>query len=434
MSPAFNPIEFYSDAHGALPGGSPWLQAYRAAAMTAFAARGFPSLRDENWKYTSLRKLSRRGYAPAVAPAVAPADADRLLADVATVELVDGLPVALPVTDGDLYVASLRDALEGPYVTAIETALTAFSEREGSALRPLNSALLRDAVVIRMPAGRQQPTLYLRHSHSDNAAGERLANNRVLIIAEADSEATVVEHHVGGGAGKRFTNCITEVALAAGARLDYCKLTAETDATTHVAGLQFSLARDTRLRAWNFDLGGGLVRHDHLVELHEPGAEVELNGLFLLDGRQHVDNHTRIDHFASHTTSRELYRGVLDDRSRGVFNGKAVIHRQAQKVSAQQTSNNLLLSAAAEIDTKPELEIYADDITASHGATVGQLDNDALFYLRARGVAEPTARALLIYAFANEIVATVPEPGLREALRSRVLRKLPAKDELGGLL
>jgi Fe-S cluster assembly protein SufD len=208
----------------------------------------------------------------------------------------------------------------------------------------------------------------------------------------------------------------------------------EAAAGFHIGGLFARVGKDARLESHNLHFGGALARVDLEVALAETGAEVDMNGLYCLGGRQHVDNHTRVDHLAAHTRSDEDYRGVLDGRARGVFNGKAIVHEDAQKIEAHQSNSNLLLSEQAEVDTKPELEIYADDVKCSHGATVGQLDTTALFYLRSRGIDESAARSLLTFAFAEEVVQRIGLKPVRQRLETAVAGALPDRSLIEDLL
>ncbi|RME32458.1 MAG: Fe-S cluster assembly protein SufD, partial [Gammaproteobacteria bacterium] len=236
--------------------------------------------------------------------------------------------------------------------------------------------------------------------------------------------ATLLETHAGSGGEACFANLLTGVLLGEGARLDHLRLQYESEAAFHFSSTGARLQRDSRYLNHNLCLGARLNRNDIAVELAGEGAAVELHGLTLGGGRSHLDNHTRVDHLAPHTTSAENYKAVLGDRARGVFNGKVVVHPGAQKIVAGQSSRNLLLSAGAEMDTKPELEIYADDVQCHHGATVGQLDELALFYLRSRGVPEAEARAMLIHAFAGEVLRAIDHEGLRRHCHALVDRRV----------
>jgi Fe-S cluster assembly protein SufD len=234
----------------------------------------------------------------------------------------------------------------------------------------------------------------------------------LLITLEPGSRATLVlDHAPSQGSGCGLTNLVGEIDVGANASLDLVVIQREGDESFHVSNLAARVGRDGRFTAHTVSVGGALVRNDLEVLLAEEGAECELRGLFLGSGSRLVDNHTAVDHAVPHCTSRELYKGVLSGRSKGVFRGRVVVRPDAQKTDATQSNPNLLLGDRAEIDTKPQLEIYADDVKCSHGATVGQLDEDALFYLRSRGIGQDDARELLVRAFANEIIEALPVGG-----------------------
>jgi Fe-S cluster assembly protein SufD len=239
----------------------------------------------------------------------------------------------------------------------------------------------------------------------------------------------VIESYIGlEDAAENLTNAVTEIILHAGAALEHYRVQQESVQGYHVSSVHVQQEASSRYESHVIALGGALSRTDIETRLAAAGAETVLNGLYMAGGRQHVDHHTRIDHLAPHTRSAEYYRGVLAGRARAVFNGKVVVHPDAQKTDAHQTNANLLLSADAEVDTKPELEIYADDVKCSHGATVGQLDEDALFYLRARAIDLETARSLLTYAFAEDIISRMRFKPIRERLSRLVLGRLPEQE------
>ena len=250
-------------------------------------------------------------------------------------------------------------------------------------------------------------------------------HTRNLIVMGKQSQATIIEHYLGLDDARYLSNTVTEVITNDSARLTHYKLQQESLQGFHVGYLSARQERDSRIESHSISLGGDIVRNDIDVELSAPGAHLSLNGLYMAGGNQHIDNHTLVHHAKPHTGSEENYRGVLNDRARGVFNGKVVVHKQAQKTVAQQANANLLLSDDAEIDTKPELEIYADDVKCSHGATIGRLDESMLFYLRARAIEEDTARSLLTFAFADEVIKRIRLAPIRARLEHMVLGKLP---------
>jgi Fe-S cluster assembly protein SufD len=255
--------------------------------------------------------------------------------------------------------------------------------------------------------------------------------NRIRLGRNA--EAAVIEHYVGPAGGRYFTSTVTEIDAGVGSRLTRIRLQQESAQAFHIGNLVLHQARDSVVSLHGFDLGARLARSDTQVHLNGPGAEISLNGIYAPAGRQHIDNHTRIDHRQPQCRSREAFRGVIDGHGRGVFNGKIVVHKDAQKTDSQQSSAALLLSRHAEVDAKPELEIYADDVKCAHGATVGQLDEEAIFYLRSRGLDDTAARSLLTYSFADVLVRELPIPTLRRYVERELLSRLPGGSALEGL-
>ncbi len=414
--------------------------ALRAAGKTAFETAGLPAIRDEAWKYTNLRPLARRAFAHG-GPVPAP--------DAAAVEsaAIGGLAGPRLVFVNGQYVAGLSDlqiqtGLDiAPLATLIHDPGSGLPEslcRLGDPGRhpfsALNQGLLEHGVLLRTHAGAViSDPIYLLFL-SVPGAEPQACHPRVFIDNGADSSLSVLEHYVGLGSGQNLTNVVTEIQLQRGSRLRHYRVQDEAATAFHVGGVFASVGRDAQLESHNLHFGAALARLDLEVALNGPGAEVEMNGLYCLGGRQHADNHTRVDHHAPHTRSEEDYRGVLNDRARGVFNGKAVVHEDAQKIEAHQSNSNLLLSEQAEVDTKPELEIYADDVKCSHGATVGQLDQTALFYLRSRGIDAEAAKALLTFAFAEAVVSRVGLEPVRRRLETAVAGALPDRSLIENLI
>jgi Fe-S cluster assembly protein SufD len=288
----------------------------------------------------------------------------------------------------------------------------------------LNTAFMQDGAFIYLPrnaivegpihllffsTGREEPTV---------------AHPRVLVVAEPGSQAQIIESYAGLAEALYFTNAVTEIAAGEGAVIDHYKIQRESRQAFHVSDLRVREARDVRFRSTCFTLGGRLVRNHAHTALHGEGIDSTLNGLYLTDGRQHVDNHTLIEHLQPRCASHEYYKGILGGGSTGVFRGQILVHQAAQKTDAYQANRNLLLSDEADIDTKPQLEIHADDVKCSHGSTVGQLDQDAIFYLRSRGIDAEEATRILTRAFAGEIVARVRIEAVREQLDRLVSDRL----------
>jgi Fe-S cluster assembly protein SufD len=287
----------------------------------------------------------------------------------------------------------------------------------------LNTAFMGDGAVVVIPPGCHlaQP-IYLIYA-SSGGAGQLVSQPRTLIFLGAGSEAKIVESYVGVNAGTYFCNAVTELIADADSSVEHYRLQREGQAAFHVGALEADLNRGARLTAHAVTLSGSLVRNNVHVALNGEGAECVLNGLYLADDKQHVDNFTEIDHLKPHATSFELYKGILDGAAHGVFNGKIVVHKNAQKSNARQVNKNLLLSENAVVNTKPQLEIYADDVKCSHGSTIGQLDDDALFYLRSRGLGRDEARSLLSFAFAGDVVARIKIDSLRRQLDDYLVAK-----------
>ena len=400
--------------------------AQRAAAFARFVELGFPRGQEEAWKYTSLRRLQARrfelaesdetvsGHRPTVAP----------LADHQLV-LIDGHPV----TD------SSRQSL--PEGLRMRTLAQASSDGEGlaSLLRipegggterfaALNAALCPEALLIEIEPGAQvEQSLHIVLATSGQ--GTRMSHPRILLRAGKGSLARIVVHHTGDGEAERFVNAYLDVEVGADALLHVYRLLTPGERAFHIERVDATIAQRGHFLMHDAQLGGSMARLDLNARLAAPGAAAELTGLFMADGSRHFDTQVRADHLAPDTRSLQDYRGIAAGRGRAIFNSKALVHPGAQKSNARQVSRNLLLSKGAEIDTKPELEIYADDVQCSHGATTGQLDKAALFYLRTRGLSENEARSALTRAFAGAVLSRMDH----EAFAGLVHRELDARLE-----
>ncbi len=422
-----------------LPGTeTPWLVQQRADALDAFAQKGFPTRRDEEWKYTSVAAFEQHAFA-AIADSRGAANA------AAAVQRI-----AMGNNDGHLLVfhngryapelSSLGQLPAGTQLGSLADALHSNPEAlqpwladdaQPSAFGLLNTAFMSDGAYLHLKRGTalQVPVYLLFLSTAANGA----SHMRNLIVAEEGAQATVIEHYAGVDGTVYFTNAVTQIHAAANASIEHHKLQQEASGAFHVAGIHALQQRDSRLESHSFSLGAALARNDITTMFAATGCDAVLNGLYLVGGHQHVDHHTRIDHRMPNGTSRENYRGVLDGASHGVFNGKVIVHPGAQKTNAFQANHNLLLSRDAEIDTKPQLEIFADDVKCNHGATVGQLDANQLFYLRSRGVDETVARNMLVHAFAHDVIERIRITALRTRLEQILLDRLPPVERLGEL-
>jgi Fe-S cluster assembly protein SufD len=425
----------------ALPGrGRARLDRARREALDAFAATGLPTQREEEWRYTTLAALDKNAFAVSTRlpePLSDPVFAQRthacaFLDEAHLLVFVDGRyeprlsrPGSLPA---GVTLGSLAALLDGPRLPDdVETVLARPADAYASAVMRLNAAFVADGAYIRLAPGTalDRPIQLLSIATQPGAA----AHVRHLVHAGEGSRASIVEHYVGADDAAYLTNAATEIAVGRGARIEHHRVQDEGLKAVHVATLAVEQEHGSEFASTAFAFGAALARVDIGVALRAENAGCTLNGLYVVRNRQHVDHHTRIDHAQPHGTSRELYKGVVDGAARAVFDGKVVVHAGARRTDAQQTNRNLLLSESAEVDTKPQLEIYADDVKCSHGATVGRLDEEHLFYLRSRGMDLAAARGLLTYAFAAEIVARVGVAPLRGRLERRLGRALDAEME-----
>lgn len=406
---------------------APWLARLREEAFGRFSELGIPTARLEEWKYTSAGPIARIPFAISPAGSKRPTSADALLASrlPGSIELtfVNGrfseeLSVS-PTHPGGVTVESLARALRNGG-ESIRPDLARLAGRGENAFAALNTALFEDGALVRLAPGTvlRQPIHVL--FVSDPGPSPTASHSRILIVAGEQSEATVVETYmgVGGPAAPSWTNSVTEILCGDGAILEHVKLQQEELSAYHVHTIQVEQGRSSRFTSHNVALGSALARTDLSVRLAAEGADCVLNGLFLGRGTQHVDNHTTIDHATPHGTSRELYKGILDGKSRGVFYGKILVRQDAQKTDAMQTNRNLLLSREALVNSTPALEILADDVKCRHGSTIGQLDENALFYLRSRGLGERDARALLLYAFAADVTGRIRVAPIRDRVEA----------------
>jgi Fe-S cluster assembly protein SufD len=291
---------------------------------------------------------------------------------------------------------------------------------ESDAFAALNTAFFADGAAIVVPRGFSLPVpVHVLHV-TDAAAARAAVHPRALVVVEAQAAATVVESYLALSDATYLTNAVTEISLGEGAQLTHVRVQREGARAFHVGLAQAQQARDSRYSSFSFATGAQLARANIYTSMAGPGGEARLDGLYLVDGSQHVDHQTRIEHLAPNCASREVYKGVLGGAAHGVFNGQVYVHPEAQKTDGKQTNNNLLLSPDAQIDTKPQLEIFADDVKCTHGATVGRLDEIALFYLRSRGLPAEEARRLLTYAFAADVLEGIATDDVRIALESLV--------------
>ena len=396
--------------------GAPAQMSARRRALQQFIKHGLPSTREEDWKYTSLDHLERTAWhAPEKAAAtLGDEDYPGLVVQFGNGRLTDTASQA-----GHAY-SLAHQADSAPVAQFLGQSADRFSV--GTALTQINSALWQDGLWLHVPARYTMPLLFAVHTAGE---ADAMLHVRNLIVLEEGAEAVLVEHYRGVPGIPYWNNPVTEIRLGEGARLTHIKLSEESAAATHTRLTMVRQARDSRYHALSINLGGLLLRHDTWVNLNEPGAECRLDGLFIADARRHIDQHLHVEHAAPHTTSRQTWRGIATGRGRGIFDSRVVVQPGAQKADAQQSSRNLLLSPHAEIDVKPQLEIHTDDVKCSHGATVGQLDEAQVFYLRSRGIAADTARALLLRGFAGEALGLLKNAALSDWLEPHLAAALP---------
>ncbi len=446
------PLDALSDAYEAVrrttsSGGV--LADLRRRAFERFCALGIPTTRLERWRFTNVAPIGGTAFAlaPPADPEAARVDAapHALAGPGARLTFINGRYVAAAsrlagLPDG-VTVGSLAAALESEAAgmrTAVDAHLATEADIDDEAFTALNTALLQDGAVVQVPADTvvEQPIQLLFVTTPPAGGAPVMTHPRVLLVAGENSQVRLVESYGGGGESPYLTNAVTEVVAGPAAVVDHYKLVRESLAGYHIGAMHLRLARSATFSSHAVTLGGAIVRNDVQATLAGSGSDCTLNGLYLAAGRRLIDNHTTIRHASPHCSSHELYKGILDDAARAVFNGKIVVAIDAQKTDARQTNKALLLSEDAQINTKPELEIFADDVKCTHGATVGQLDDDALFYLRARGLDLEQARSVLIHAFASDLLNRIAVDSIRAQLDDLLLRQLPGAGggsfEVGG--
>ena len=415
------------------------VQRLRHAAIERFVAVGFPTPRDEAWRRTNVAPIAEGSFALRHQPAAPPAAADVLalsLPQAWTAVFVDGrFAPALSRLDGlpqGVHLGSLAEALGGTPDLVVPH-LGRHVGSAGHAFAALNTALFADGAFVHVARG----TVVERPLHLVmlGAGGEQptAAFPRNLVVAEEGAEVTVVETYASLGAGVHLCVAATEMFATQGARIDHYKLQRQNERSYHVAVQRARLGRDASFSSHAFTFGGALVRDDVDAVLAGEGASLVLNGLYCARGSQHMDTHMVVEHASPHGESHELYKGVLDGRASAVFDGLIHVHPGAQKTNAKQSNRNLLLSREALANSNPQLRIFADDVKCTHGSTVGELDGDAVFYLRSRGIGADAARAILTRAFAAEVIGGVKPDGLRDQLDRLLAERLPLDGVLEGL-
>jgi Fe-S cluster assembly protein SufD len=414
--------------------GTPLIE-QRRVALNHFLAAGFPTPRDEAWKYTNLRRLESRAFA---LPEAAPVDVDAVQqhwigGSANRFVFLNGhfssaLSHLMPQPPGAT-VITLGDWLRHEPEQAQEYARRASAERI-DALGHLNAAFAEDGIVIDLAAQASfDEPIHVVHLWT-NASQPLMSHPRVIIRAARNSRVTLIEQYLAVGEVEAFTNSVVTLELQAGAKVEHYRIQQESIRSFHIEQVCVDVHEHARYSLRDINVGASLGRFSLQARLLGSGSHVDLKGIFAPRGAQHLDVQTRIEHVAPHTTSEEDYRGIAEGKGRGVFNGKVLVHAGAQKTDARQSSRNLLLSPTAEIDTKPELEIYADDVKCSHGATTGQLDAAALFYLQSRGISAAQARMMLIRAFAQAIRTAIDSEHVREYVEKLLTERFATAGEV----
>ena len=442
---ASNPIEAYRADFQRQPAAPDWLQSLRAHGMAHFESLGFPTTKNEDWHFTSVATITEGTFRAAMtskagvssegstAGMVARADLQRFTFGQRawhTLVFVNGeFSENLSSFAGlgeKVRVSSLAKAMHSG-LGRPERHLGKIAAFNQHAFTALNTAFIQDGAFVELQADAvvEQPIHLIFVSEGE---GRAVSHPRNLIVAARNSRASIIESYISIRDSCYFTNAVTEISLGEGARIDHYKIQRESEKSFHVGTTQIRQARDSQLHSFSFAVGGLLARTNIYTSLDGDGATCTLNGLYLTDGVQHIDNQTSIEHIAPNCPSHEIYKGVLDGRSHGVFNGKVYVHPEAQKTDGKQSNNNLLLSPTARVDTKPQLEIFADDVKCTHGATVGRLDELAMFYLNSRGIGRETARTLLTYAFAADVLETIELEPMKAELERMVLARFAGNE------
>ena len=412
--------------------GPAWMRELRESAAVQFGAAGLPNRKTEAWKYTPVRMLEKLDPS-------ANSPAGRGWQDATFPEPVCGASVGLVDISNGFLSENLPDSTTGVTLLPLAEGVEAFGEKlqrllscvelegAGRTFTALNTAFLDQGLVIHVGENVNAGSLLIRWAFSGEETAQ-LSNFRMILLLDPGAELEIIEQFESARETANALNVVTQVDLAAGAVLTHVRVQRESDDVVLLTSTSVEQAAGSKYSYSGFDLGGGLVRHELDTKFAGSGAEAEFNGAFVLDRKRHVDNHISVDHASPACSSTQFFRGVLGGSSRGVFNGRALIRPGADESRVRQSNANLLLSPLAEMDTKPELEIYADEVEASHGATVGQLDEDAIFYLRTRGLSDAQARRMLTAAFCHAVTDRLENRGLAECLAGMLDAAMPGSE------
>jgi Fe-S cluster assembly protein SufD len=433
VSTAIQQVESYSDifaefAKRAAGAQAPWLRKLREDAFTRFCETGFPTTHDEDWRFTNVSAIARTQFSLAQESRTRLSKTDlklwRIEGAAAQLVFVDGQFVRELSAPGSLpagvEISSLEDQINNNAET-IGAHLGRYLDIQRDPFCALNTAFVADGAYVRVRRGKvlEGPIHLLFVSTANDAPIMSHPHN--LLVFEDESQATVIEEYVSLGGGTVLSNSATELVAGESATVSHYMIEREHRTAFNVSTLRIQQERSANVASHSLLLGGGLVRNNVHPVLAGEGGECLINGLFVGEGRQHLDNYMYVEHASPHCSSRQFYNGILDGHAHGVFHGRIVVHKDAQQTDAKQTNRNLLLSDDAQIDTKPQLEIYADDVKCTHGATIGQIEENALFYLQARGINELSARRLLLLAFASECLDRM-KPGVARVHAENLIR------------
>ena len=439
--------DLYSQAFGALQEsgrdrGASWIKRLRENAMDRFKEIGFPSVKEEEWKYTNVAPIARIDFNPSVFSDAAATKSDAkefasfnyVEAQQSQLVLVNGILrndlSSLSGLSDDVVVIDLSQAIaDARYSEIVREHLARGADYISNGFTALNTAFIANGAFVYIPKNVKVEAPIHLLLISNTVQANTAMFPRVLVVAEENSSASVIESYASTDDELYFTNAVVEIVLKDGARLNHYKVQRESTKAFHVATTNVELGPNSSYDATTITFGAQLSRHDISVIMDHEGAECWVDGLYIVSTGQHADTHSVIDHKRPHCTSHQLYKGILDGKSRAVFNGKIFVRHDAQKTDAMQTNKNLLLSNEARVDTKPQLEILADDVKCAHGAAVGQIDEEELFYLETRGIHHDLARNLLTYGFAEEVIGKITVGSLRTQLDEAVLHRLNARLE-----
>jgi Fe-S cluster assembly protein SufD len=409
------------------------LHKIRKSAINKFGTLNFPTQKDEEWKYTNISPLLKHNFSPIPIKAkVSPEVIGKFLFDKMEHSLlvfVNGifspeLSKLIDIPKG-IEIGSISEAIKSDN-QIVKKHFVKYAENENYFFTTLSSAFTKDGAFVYVPDGKivEDPIHIIFLTHSGNE--KIITQPRNLFVAGKNSQVTIIEHFISNDDSVYFTNSVTEIVAGENANVDHIKLQEESKKAFHIARMEVDQERSSNFSSHLISVGAEISRNDFNARFNDDGGECMLNGLFMIEDEQLFDAHTMIDHAQPHCNSHEHYKGILQDKSKGVFNGKVMVRQDAQKTNAFQENNTILLSDEAVMNTKPQLEIFADDVKCSHGATIGKLNDEAKFYLKSRGIGEESATAILIHAFASDVITSIKIPALRDYLEEIISKRFNA--------